>query len=176
MKAKNFSSALSDFSKAIESKPDDAPTYYCRGIAKCKLNNFDNSIIDFTEAIALQMEEINALYFRGLAKFETGEFHDAIIDLESFTKDVTDFPEAYYYLGLCYSKINQYNEAIQKFTTALDYKSNHSDAFFGRALAKEKSGDKEGCCSDLKRALNNGHLEAYHYLKQYCNDVKVTSN
>ena len=41
-------------------------------------------------------------------------------------------------------------------------------AYFKRGLAKQKIGDTVGCCKDFKTAFEKGNLEAYHYIKKYC--------
>jgi tetratricopeptide (TPR) repeat protein len=69
-------------------------------------------------------------------------------------------------LALCYKQKRHYQKAIQFFTETISKNAHHEVAYFERALLKDKVGDREGCSIDLKKAMEMGHLEAYHYIKE----------
>ena len=58
---------------------------------------------------------------------------------------------------------------ISDFSKAIILNPNHGSAYFKRGMAKQINGDISGCCIDLKTAFDKGYLEAYHYLKKFCN-------
>jgi tetratricopeptide (TPR) repeat protein len=164
----DFKGAIGEFSSAIDLKPEDPIGHYCRALTKLRLRNYESSIPDFTEAIRLQMGETNALYYRGIARYYTKDYNGAELDLENYLKVEPGFAEGYYMLGLISKDSNKLSVAIENFSMAINKNSRHEAAFFERALAKNKTGDKDGCCLDLKQAYELGHLEAYHYIKQLC--------
>lgn len=166
----DFKGAIGEFSSAIDIKPEDPIGHYCRALTKLRLRNYDSSIPDFTEAIRLQMGEANALYYRGVARYNTKDYNGAELDLESYLKAEPGFAEGYYMLGLISKDSDKLSVAIENFSMAINKNSRHEAAFFERALAKNKTGDKAGCCIDLKKAYELGHLEAYHYIKQLCEE------
>jgi tetratricopeptide (TPR) repeat protein len=166
----DFKGAVGEFSAAIDVKPDAPIGYYCRALTKLRLRNYESSIPDFTEAIRLQMGEANALYYRGVARYNTKDYNGAELDLESYLKAEPNFAEGYYMLGLINKDYDKLNAAIQNFSIAINKNPRHEAAYFERAQAKNKTGDKADCCSDLKKAYELGHLEAYHYIKQLCDD------
>lgn len=166
----DFKGAISEFSSAIDMKPENPIGHYCRALTKLRLRNYDSSIPDFTEAIRLQMGEANALYYRGVARYNTKDYNGAELDLASYLKAEPNFAEGYYMLGLISKDSNKLSVAIENFSMAINKNSRHEAAFFERALAKNKTGDNAGCCIDLKKAYELGHLEAYHYLKQFCKE------
>jgi tetratricopeptide (TPR) repeat protein len=163
-----FKGAIGEFSSAIEMKSENPIGHYCRALTKLRLRNYESSIPDFTEAIRLQMGEANALYYRGVARYNTKDYNGAELDLMSYLKAEPNFAEGYYMLGLIHKDSNKLNIAIENFSMAINKNARHEAAFFERALAKNKTGDNAGCCIDLKKAYELGHLEAYHYLKQLC--------
>ena len=68
------------------------------------------------------------------------------------------------------SKTQDYNGAIENFSLAVELNPLFAEVYFERAMAKEFLGDREGCCDDLKTAMNKGYLNSYHYIKKYCSE------
>lgn len=164
----NYKEALEDFNRAIELKPDESTSYYCRGLVKLISKNHENILEDFNEALRLQMNEQNIIYYMGLANYETGDFGSAIKDFSRYINEVSDFAETYFNIAMCYKKLKDYQKAIEFFTETINKNSYHEAAYFERGLIKNILEDKEGCCKDLKKAMELGHLEAYHYIKELC--------
>ncbi len=166
--AQNYRGALEDFSHAIELSPIEPTVHYCRGIVKLILKNFESAIDDFTEAIRLQINEPNVYFYRGLANYGAKDIDSAILDFSRFEKSVGNFAEVYFNLALCYKQKKENHKAIQFFTDTIKINPRYGVAFFERAMLKNKMEDKEGCCKDLNKAMEMGHLEAYHYIKELC--------
>ena len=76
--------------------------------------------------------------------------------------------EVYYYKGLLEYEAENYSVVIEDLNRAIELNPNHESAYFKRGMAKEKTGDKKGCCNDLKTAADKGNLGAYHYQKKFC--------
>jgi tetratricopeptide (TPR) repeat protein len=164
----NYKSALEDFSQAVESKPFESVAHYCRGLTKLSLKNYESAASDFTETIRLQMKEPNALYYRGLANFGAKDLDHAIRDLTSYTNAEDNFDEAYFNLAICYKQKGDFENAIHFLNITIEKNPHHEVAYFERGLLKNKIDDKNGCCADLKKAMDMGHLESYHYIKELC--------
>jgi len=164
----NYKSALEDFSHAVETKPIEPVAHYCRGLTKLSLKNYESAVSDFTETIRLQMKEPNALYYRGLANFGAKDIDIAIRDLTSYTNAENNFAEAYFNLAVCYKQKGDYENAIHFLDATIEKNPRHEVAYFERGLLKNKINDKNGCCADLKKAMDMGHLESYHYIKELC--------
>ena len=75
-------SAIADYTKAIEIKPDFAWAYNNRGWCEFLKNDFDSAINDSTRAI--QLNSTNRSFFdtRGWARFAKGDFLGALEDSE----------------------------------------------------------------------------------------------
>lgn len=64
---KDFNGALSDFTIALEIKPDIPEAYYSRGLLYGKdLHKYKKAIKDFTKAIKLNPDYAEAFYNRGV--------------------------------------------------------------------------------------------------------------
>ena len=64
--------------------------------------------------------------------------------------------------------MGNYIDAVKDFSNVIDLNPKHATAYFKRGMAKKETGDMQGCCIDLHTALDNGSLEAYHYIKLLC--------
>ncbi len=177
LKKKKFNRAIYYFSKAIELNPTDSAPYYYRGIAKDKLNLLKDAIEDYNDAIRQKLNIVshssfkinNVFYKRGYCKFKLGDNSSALKDFTRYVSIDKHNPEAYYYKGILEYEAENYSVVIADLNKAIELNPNHESAYFKRGMAKEKTGDKKGCFSDLKTAIDKGNLEAYHYLKKFCN-------
>jgi tetratricopeptide (TPR) repeat protein len=172
----DYSNSLTDFNEGVDLKPFCFQAIYCRGLLKCMMSNFKDAINDFTETVRLEIDEKNALYFRGVAKFESKDLIGADQDFNSFVMVVPRFAQTYYYLGLICSKQGRFDEAIEYFSKAIKITPNHGEAFFERGMAHLQEGDKVKCCKDLKTSFRLGNLEAYHFIKENCDEHPAESS
>ncbi len=166
----DYKSALNNLNNAVNLKPFNFQVNYCRGLLNCLLKNYKDAIDDFTETIRLEIDEKNALYFRGVANFEAKDLIGAEQDFNSFASVESQFPETYLYLGMICSKQNRFDEASRYFSKVITLNPKHGKAFFERAMVKLKEDNKEGCCKDLRASLTLGNLEAYHHIKEICEE------
>jgi len=167
--SENFMVALEEFSLAIESNSKDAVGFYLRGLTKLKLKNYESAISDFSEAINLKIKDPNTLYYRALAYYNLHDIDNAIVNLKGYLNQETNSAEAYYDLGICFRDKEKVEEAIKNFSLAVQKRPAYESAYFERGLLRHKLGDIEGCCSDLKKALGLGYLEAESSLNELCN-------
>ena len=77
-----FDVAIADYDMAIYRNPNDAFTYYLRGLAKAGLKQYDDAITDYDRAIQLNPNYASAYYQRGLAEAQLGQYEPAITDYD----------------------------------------------------------------------------------------------
>lgn len=79
--------------------------------------------------------------------------------------------------GLCYNRIKQYDQAINNFTDAIEncefpHDNARGQLYLSRALSygrRDREGDIERKCADLKKAREYGALEGNSALDTGCN-------
>jgi Flp pilus assembly protein TadD len=111
---------ITDYTKAIESNPNDFTAYLARGMAHLKAFAFDSAIADFTKAIELQPNNDSAYTKRGSVYYENAEHDRAIAD---FTKAVEIAPRsalAHCNLGWSYEAIGNEKKAIAHYRKAFE--------------------------------------------------------
>ena len=98
----NYRQAIENYTKGVESNPDDASLYNNRGLAYYSFEQYDKAISDFNKAIELKPDFADAYYNRGLAYFRKGSYYNfeprkkAIDDFTKAIELQPDFVDAYY--------------------------------------------------------------------------------
>jgi len=170
LKEKKYKESIKYFDKAIEINPADGIPFYYRGIAKSNINLTDEAIEDYTDAMLRKLSIIDVFYQRGISKFKISDKKGSLTDLTRYVSVIKSNAEAFYYIGLIEFENEEYSVAIEDFNRTIILNPNHESAYFKRGMAKHYTGNKEGCCKDLKSAYNKGNLEAFHYMKQFCGE------
>jgi tetratricopeptide (TPR) repeat protein len=106
---------ITDYTKAIESKPNDASAYLARGTAHLEALEFDDAIADLTKALEIKPNDDSAYTQRGGAHFEKAAFSLAIADLTRAIELNPKSALAYCNLGWTYEAMG--DEKKPSFTT-----------------------------------------------------------
>jgi len=73
-----YSSALTDFTKAIELQPENGNNYNWRGSTYYQMKEYSSALTDFTKAIELQPENEYNYYWRGVIYSAMGDYPAAL--------------------------------------------------------------------------------------------------
>ena len=76
----DYTSAISDYTKAIELDPQYADAYNNRGASKGRLKDYQGAIADFTKTIEINPQYVDAYLNRGVAR-------ELVNDLEGACRD-----------------------------------------------------------------------------------------
>ena len=168
VKGEKYEESIPYLNEAIRLNSSEATTYYYRGIAKSKLNLFKDAIDDFTDAMLHKIKDVDAFFQRGYARLKIEDNENALLDFTHYISIEKNNPEAFYQKGVLEYEKENFQRAIEDFSNAIILSPNHESAYFKRGLARQITGDISGCCKDLKIAFEKGNLEAYHYIKKFC--------
>jgi serine/threonine protein kinase/Flp pilus assembly protein TadD len=92
--------AISDFTKVIETAPNEADAYFNRGTAKAGNNDLDGALADYSKAIELEPAFADAYNNRGIAKNAKGDLDGAMADYDKAIEIKPQFADAYFDRGL----------------------------------------------------------------------------
>ena len=172
----NYQEAIENFTKAIESHPDDAFLYNNRGLAAYygakKAKEYKKAISDYSKALKLKPDYAVAYHNRGLAYFKrgggtnTGPFDKAISDFTKAIELKPDYLDAYYNRGLShthflhyYNKpfteevIGRFNKATADFNKALELEPDYVLAYAGLGNAYYRHGEWDKATEYYNKAL-----------------------
>lgn len=148
----DYNSALSNFNRAIETKPDK-DMYGIRGWCKYYLSDYYGAVSDFSQQINRDPANPVAYYNRGSAKSELKDYYGAINDYEKALEMNPSFSMAYNNLGWAYFERKEYKKALKYLNVSIEKDSSNFVAWDSRAEIKFCLKDYKGCIYDCTRAL-----------------------
>lgn len=164
--------ALADYNKAIQLDPQNM-VYADRAMLKEKINQFDPGVAEDLKSYldAFYKDDFNA-FILGSNYFINGNYTNAISYL---TQAINIKGEADYYKlrGKAYfaNKANDKSvipNAIMDFDKVISMKSNDGEAYYFRGMSKAEQMNKEGACSDWRRAESLGYADPNGYINAIC--------
>nr|WP_315134285.1 hypothetical protein [uncultured Flavobacterium sp.] len=153
-----------------------------------ELSNFDSNfkngkleeaMIEINKFIDNHPDRVRGYFRRGKTRFSLNNFVGTIADCNKCIMIIPKYASAYLLRGEAKEKLDDLKEALKDYDTCISLSNNNKDdeyiynnvgirtAYFNRGLLKVKLG-KNGC-SDLKKAEELGHDDAYEMVKKYCN-------
>ena len=156
---------ISDYTNAIEINPNDADSYWERGIAKEDLGDLKGAIFDYTKVLEIDPQDSHAYYIRGIAKNELGDYEGAIADYNKVIEIRPD-ADAYAKRALVKKQQKDYQGAIADFENAKMYclTDCNPKIYYYLGITKEESGDQQGACNDYKKAASLGSQSTAQWL------------
>jgi len=171
---KDFSGAIKDFDKAIESKGllNDAilgnfnleQAYWNRGQSKGLKNDILGAIRDYDKVIELNPKFINAYLERSHTKIAIEDFQGAISDCNKVIEIDSKSQAAYFNRGIAKAHLMLHSNAIQDFDIALELDPNDIEAYCERAGLKTNIGDYIGSLKDSNKAIELNKSQNRPYL------------
>jgi tetratricopeptide (TPR) repeat protein len=97
--AGNYSAAIIDCTRAIESNPNNFGSYYNRGGAEFNLGQYEAAMNDYNRAIELNPNDADSYNNRGVAKGRLGDRSAAMADYNRALQINPNHPDALYNLA-----------------------------------------------------------------------------
>ena len=151
--AGDYASAIKDYYKVIQRKPEDVDAYYNMGLAKYSLEKHFDAIADFDMAIRLKPDYVLAYANRGIVKAELRQFAAAISDFDTAIRFDRELTSAYYNRGLMYALLEQFAAAISDFDTAIRLDPDFAAPYLNRGVVKRKLGQNAAAIADYNIAI-----------------------
>jgi tetratricopeptide (TPR) repeat protein len=149
----NVDSALIDFNKALEIKPDFLPAIFFRGVLYYNQKSYEQAITDFTTILAKRTTYINALIYRGRCHEALGHKEEAIQDYTTAINLKLKNHEVYYRRGLLYEKERLPKDAIWDYTKAVEMKKDFVEGYLHRGMMYVKLGKDEEALKDFEQVI-----------------------
>ncbi len=148
--------AISDFSRAIEIHYEGPHNYYFRGYVYQFLGRNDEARADFENALEITGGDPGFEFHTFVVEWLDEHSATGIADLDQMTAE--ELVES----GWAYSQENDFESAIAAFDKALEFSTDDSSAWWGRACAYRDLGEYDAAIQDFNRAIeldpNNGWI------------------
>jgi tetratricopeptide (TPR) repeat protein/tRNA A-37 threonylcarbamoyl transferase component Bud32 len=160
----DYSGAIEDFSKALETNPHFAEAYINRGVLLTQEKiDFKRAIEDFSEALRLNPYLIFAYTNRGNARKESGDLQGAIEDYSTSIRLHPENADAYSNRGNAKSDLGDFQGALEDYTSAIQKKKNYFEAYKNRAVVQLKMKNYSESIQDCNEAIRIFPQDFYAY-------------
>jgi tetratricopeptide (TPR) repeat protein len=113
--------AVTLFSKAIESQPENYFAWFNRGVAKNMLGLYEDALPDFEETVKRAPGYKKGYLNRGITNKKLTKYTDALSDFSDAVKVDSTYADAYYNRGLIYEMLSKKDSACIDFNKAKRY-------------------------------------------------------
>lgn len=168
---REYTDAILQLNKAIETDPSYYQAYYVRGNIKAVFEDFHGAMKDYNAAVERNPKFADAFYARGNVKMSLKDYYGAIADFTAAIGINENHVEAYFNRGRAKQYLLAYEDAINDCTKIIQINPKNSDAYHMRGLLRINYGNTKDGCLDLSKAGELGDLKAYEAIKEKCNKV-----
>ncbi len=152
---KNYDSAISDLTKAIELSPRFTLAYFARACAV------------YGKIQESQVPDANGEHHSADDRLaEMARYSEVVADYDKVVELSPNLIYAYFNKGNIYYMQNDYTSAISCYTSAIDAKADFGEAYFNRGVAYFRLGNFDKGMSDLSRAGELGIVSSYNLIKR----------
>lgn len=166
--------SVKSFSKATKLNPNNSDYLFGRAMSYYELKNLDSAKSDIKEAIVLAPNQPDYHLYAGNIYFKSRQYATAIYNYQKAienqgNEDVyIDVVKAEFNLATCFLLNKSFEKAIASFSKVLEQDDEFGDAYYSRAFAYLKLGEKDLACADFSKALANGVNKAKAKITERC--------
>jgi len=143
--------------------------YYWLGKIKFNIGDFKATEKALSRYLEDDSLNVDALVTRGAARVTLNNYTGALTDFNLVISKLDKKNHvAYMNRGLAYAGLGKNKEALADMDMAAKLKFDFSPIYINRALVKFKMRDKDGACSDLRKAQSLNNAKADALLNEYC--------
>lgn len=153
MTTRNYTSAIADFTRAVNLTPDWSLPYFMRAMAL---------YFDMKSPHKDQNEEFKNAGF----EMERARLKEILDDLDKVEELIPTSPFAYYNKGTILLEKGDLTSAISALNKAIELKPDFGEAYFNRGYAYMQLGNRVAGAADLSKAGELGILPSYNLLKR----------
>jgi len=149
----DWDGAIADYTKAIESNPNDTDAIMGRGAAKRAKGDLDGAIADYSTVIESKPDNADAYVGRGDVNYSKRDWDDAIAD---FTKSIEIKPnnaDAYTRRGAAKFGKGDWAGAMTDYNKAIALNPDNAYAYDERSYLNYTKGDFNGAMADYNKAI-----------------------
>ena len=154
MTTRDYNSAISDFTKAINLTADWPLPYFMRAVAKYYSLKSPHNSSENSPANEPQLNNLKA------------ELREILADLDKVSELSPSMPFAYYNKGTILLEEGDLTSAISALSKAIELKPDFGEAYYNRGYAYMQLGNRNSGAADLSKAGELGILPSYNLLKR----------
>ncbi|HCC53086.1 MAG TPA: hypothetical protein DEQ30_14445 [Porphyromonadaceae bacterium] len=176
MLVQDFTEAINNFDKAIETDPSYTLAYFSRAVVRYKQMEYEqsNSTQDeLAEAMSIQFNTRNTAGYisqttptGNVSENRSYTYEMILRDYNSVIQKDPSFTFAYFNRANLLCSQRDYKAAILDYNEAIRRDPEFAEAYFNRGLARLSQGDAKRGITDLSKAGELGIINAYNIIKR----------
>ncbi len=144
--------------------PNDAKSYYLRGLTKLDQGDLDGAIADFNEAIQKQSDyDADAYFYQGIAYLYKGDLPNSMTDFNQAITLNASYTNAYFNRALIHQAMGDKKSAIDDYNQVIRLDGYLAEAYNNRGLIFSSLGYQERAINDFTKALEINPVRANTY-------------
>src|SRR6266536_168770 len=157
-RAGRYESALADFDRALQLRPDDYRSLADRGVTYRGMERYDEALADLNKAIDLDPSYAWAIASRGQTYRDMKRYDEALADFTRAIDLNPDYTWAIASRGQTYRQMGRYDEALADLNKAIDLDPKDKDDRLQYVLAVThlQIDDEDRAQAALRRAIHLG--------------------
>ena len=163
----NYTGAIDEFTKAINSSRRFTEAYRGRAVAYTIISEYDSAINDFTYYLNRNKAVAEVYSSRGLAYFFKKDYNNAIKDFNKSLLINNNLVSVYKWLGYSYYYTNDHINAIESFTRSISFDTSNEEIdemYISRAMSYRYIGNNLAAINDYTNSINlNGNNERAYF-------------
>lgn len=153
MDCQEYESAIADYDKALETSPDNASSWYHRGLALSFMNRYEEALESLDKALAISPDDPKVWIGKGLSLRLLGRHQEAIHSYDRALEIQPDNHNVWNYKGISLSFLGRYKEACRSYDKSLKSKSDLSYVWANRGNVLKSLGRYEDAIASYDKAL-----------------------
>jgi tetratricopeptide (TPR) repeat protein len=163
---KEYSSAIADYTRAIDLAPQEAVYPRNRGVSYDSKGDYDRAIADKSRAIELAPQRTAYYWQRGVSFHLKGEYDRAIADY-NFAIELDAQQAAYYYSrGMSHDSKGDYDRAIADKSHAIELDPQQAAYWQQRGVSYDWQGQYDQAIADYTQAIDLASQEPLYYMNR----------
>lgn len=152
--------AIKDYTRAIKINPTYDTAYYNRGLMKYGIGDRKGELADYNKTLSINPKYLKAYYNRALLKSEIKDYEGEIADYRLAIQYCEPDSDVYNNLGRALYDLERFKESADAYGEGIKYFPEDYRLYYGRGLARKRTGDKKGACEDWIKSSELGCMEA----------------
>lgn len=155
-----YKDAILDYNEVVKINPYYAKAYYSRANSKKHMGDKKGALKDYNKAIELSPAIVEPYINQGVLKSEMGNNEAAIADFRLAIKNCAPNADIYNNLGRALYDLERFKESAEAYGEGIKYFPEDYRLYYGRGLARKRTGDKNGACEDWIKSSELGCIQA----------------
>ena len=156
----NLTGGIEDYTMAILIDTLYDTAYFNRANNLMKLGANNEALADYNKSIRINPHFLEAYINRGLLKSKMGDIEGELSDYRLAIKICKPNADLYNNLGRALYDLERFKESAEAYGEGIKHFPKDYRLYYGRGLARQRTGDKRGACEDWMKSSELGCVQA----------------